>query len=238
MEAERRADAGFVADRKFGNAINTLERRDAATSIVDLLASARHDSAWPDCRNRFTRRRRARIRRKRPKTAANRHRCASRAAAETRVEQSAEEWTREIERLAKEHGADAVGIATMRDEWVFDTANAPRAKWIIVLGVAHDYEEIRTAPEERAAAEVSRQYGRGIRAAKGIASALRSKGWDAFAHGGPMAGDFAFINTLAHFEAGLGGAGKHDSRHSIASSARSPSRVHPHRRSAAPQSAR
>lgn len=129
--------------------------------------------------------------------------------AEHRVERSAEEWTREIVRLAKEHGADTVGITQLRAEWAFESATPPNAKWIIVLGVAHEYEEIKRAPEERAAAEVSRQYGRGIRAAKGIANALRAQGWPAEAHGGPMAGDIVLIP--AAIEAGLGELGKHGS---------------------------
>lgn len=129
--------------------------------------------------------------------------------AHARMERTPEAWTREVQRLAEVHGADTVGIAAMRSEWVFEHAQAPTAKWIIVLGVAHDYEEIKTAPEERAAAEVSRQYGRGIGAAKGIASALRSQGWEAFPHGGPMAGDFVLIP--AAIEAGLGELGKHGS---------------------------
>jgi epoxyqueuosine reductase QueG len=129
--------------------------------------------------------------------------------AETQVTRTPEEWTREVARLARESGADAVGVAAMRDEWTFENTEVPRSKWIIALGVAHDYEEIQTAPEERACAEVSRQYARGTRAAKGVASGLRAQGWDATAHGGPMAGPIVLIP--AAIEAGMGELGKHGS---------------------------
>ena len=75
---------------------------------------------------------------------------------------------------AAEAGADDAGIAAMRPQWVFEGYEAPRERWVVVIAVAHDYDKIRAAPEEAAAAEVIRQYARGNRIAKALASWLRA----------------------------------------------------------------
>jgi epoxyqueuosine reductase QueG len=72
-----------------------------------------------------------------------------------------------------------------------------------------DYEEMRTAPEERAGAEVIRQYARGTRAARGLANWLRGQGHDAYPHTGPMAAPLLLIPPA--IECGLGELGKHGS---------------------------
>lgn len=118
------------------------------------------------------------------------------------------EWTALVKDAAIASGADAVGITRMQPQWVFD-GHSVTQKWVIVLCVAHDWDELRTAPEDTAAAEVIRQYGRGIRAAKGVATFLRERGHDAEAHGGPMA--FPMLLLPAAIEAGLGELGKHGS---------------------------
>ena len=105
-------------------------------------------------------------------------------------------------------GADAVGVTAVRPEWMFDGYAVPQ-RWAVMLAVAHDWKELRTAPEERAAAEVIRQYARGIRAAKGVAAAIRARGHDAVPHGGPMA--FPMLLVPAAVAAGLGELGKHGS---------------------------
>jgi len=124
------------------------------------------------------------------------------------VERSPEAWSAAIKQQAKLCGADVVGITRMRQEWVFEGHTVPQ-KWIIVLGVEMDYEELRHAPAGRAAAEVHRQYGRGIGAAKKLANWLREQGHDAFGYGGPQAGSFVMIPPA--IEAGLGELGKHGS---------------------------
>lgn len=129
--------------------------------------------------------------------------------AATPREASAEAWTAEVKRVALESGADVVGIAAFRPEWVFAGSPVPPEKWIVVLGVGMSYEAMRTAPEAPAAAEVSRTYGRGTRAAKGVANFLREAGHPAEPHGGPMAG--AFVLIPAAIAAGLGELGKHGS---------------------------
>ena len=45
----------------------------------------------------------------------------------------------------------------------------------------------------RTLVEVTRQYARGTRVAKGVANWLRRQGQDAFPYGGPMAGSFVLI---------------------------------------------
>ena len=123
-------------------------------------------------------------------------------------QRSAEEWTDLVSKTALANGADIVGIAAMRPEWVFH-GYAVTQRWIVMIGVAHDYQEIRLAPEDSAAAEVVRQYARGNRAAKAVASALRSAGHDAVPHGGPMAGPVTLIPPA--IECGFGELGKHGS---------------------------
>jgi epoxyqueuosine reductase QueG len=128
--------------------------------------------------------------------------------AEHREERSAAEWTADVKRVAREAGAEAVGIARIQPDWIFEGYEVPEAR-VIVIGVAHAWDEIRTAPEERAAAEVIRQYARGIRIAKKVASYLRSRGHEAHAHGGPMA--YPLLLVPAAIAAGLGELGKHGS---------------------------
>lgn len=106
-------------------------------------------------------------------------------------------------------GADAVGITAVQPQWIYEGYRVSQ-HWVIVLCVAHDWEALRTAPAETAAAEVIRQYGRGIRAAKGVAGAIRRDGHDAVPHGGPMAHPLLLLP--AAIAAGLGELGKHGSR--------------------------
>ncbi len=120
----------------------------------------------------------------------------------------AAEWTALVKDAARAAGADAVGIARMRPEWVFEGHSVTQA-WIVVIAVAHDWEQLSTAPKETAAAEVIRQYGRGVRVVKAIANAIRREGHAAEPLGGPMAGSVVLIP--AAIAAGLGELGKHGS---------------------------
>lgn len=128
--------------------------------------------------------------------------------AEPAAEHDAASWTRLVKVAAYAAGADAVGVTRVQPQWVFEGHAVPQ-RWAVMLAVAHDWEELRTAPEERAAAEVIRQYGRGIRAAKGVAAAIRAEGHDAVSHGGPMA--YPMLLVPAAIAAGLGELGKHGS---------------------------
>ncbi|HEY0779119.1 MAG TPA: 4Fe-4S dicluster domain-containing protein [Gemmatirosa sp.] len=124
------------------------------------------------------------------------------------IEQNAAAWSRAVKIAALGSGADVVGITRVQPQWVFE-GHAVAQRWAIMLGVAHDWAALRTAPEEAAAAEVIRQYARGIRAAKGVASMIRAQGHDAVPHGGPMA--YPMLLVPAAIAAGLGELGKHGS---------------------------
>jgi formate hydrogenlyase subunit 6/NADH:ubiquinone oxidoreductase subunit I len=120
-----------------------------------------------------------------------------------------DDWSAEVKRVARAEGADAVGIAAMRAEYVFEGLAVPPQRWMIVIAVGQDYAAMATAPSEGALVEVTRQYARGTRCAKRIAGWLRGQGHDAVPYGGPMAGSFILIP--AAIAAGLGELGKHGS---------------------------
>ncbi len=110
--------------------------------------------------------------------------------------------------LVQDATCDAVGAATMSDDWLFEghTVDLPR---IIVMAVQHDYDQISTAPAAQAGAEVMRQYTRAAKAAMTLAARLREMGWQSKPLTGPMAGAVAMIP--AAIAAGLGELGKHGS---------------------------
>jgi epoxyqueuosine reductase QueG len=97
----------------------------------------------------------------------------------------------------------------MRADYVFQGHEVPKQRWMIVLAVAQSYEIMKAAPSTASLVEITRQYARGTRVAKGLANWLRREGQDAFPYGGPMAGSFLLIP--AAIEAGLGELGKHGS---------------------------
>lgn len=128
--------------------------------------------------------------------------------AQSRVERAPAQWAQAVRDRALAAGADLVGITPMRPEWVFEGL-AVAERWIVVIGVAHDYEPMRTAPREPALAEVIRQYGRGNAVARALASWFRAQGHDARPHGGPMAGPVVLIPPA--IACGFGELGKHGS---------------------------
>lgn len=125
------------------------------------------------------------------------------------TERSPEQWSAEVKRIAAECGADDVGITAMRADYVFQGHEVPKQRWMIVIAVGQSYEAMKTAPSRASLVEVTRQYARGTRTAKGIANWLRAQGQDALPYGGPMAGSFILIP--AAIAAGLGELGKHGS---------------------------
>ena len=130
------------------------------------------------------------------------------AVAEEAVEWSTERWMAELSQLTGTLDMELFGVAEVRDEWLFEGHQVSQ-RWVIMIGVAHDYEQISNAPRPEAGAEVVRQYGRGIKAAKDIAGWIRQRGWDADPHGGPMAGPLLLIPPA--IECGFGELGKHGS---------------------------
>ena len=126
----------------------------------------------------------------------------------TRLQQSAEEWSQALSDFADTVDCELFGITALNPDWTFEGAHLTQ-QWVIMIGVAHDYEQIKTAPDMTAGAEVIRQYGRGTKAVKDIAAWIRERGWDAEHHGGPMAGPLLLIPHA--IECGFGELGKHGS---------------------------
>lgn len=129
------------------------------------------------------------------------------------VHKTPEEWNRSVKEFALSHHADVVGIAEMRPEWVFDGFEI-KEKYVIVVGVAHDFEEISQAPSlpennNRAIVEVGKQYTRAAAAAAELSNYIREQGHGTTCHPGPTA--MALIMIPAAIEAGLGELGKHGS---------------------------
>ena len=129
--------------------------------------------------------------------------------AESPVELDAAEWTTRVKRAAIESGADDAGATLLRPEYVFEGHEIPPYRWMVMIAVEHAYDAMKSAPSMRTLVEITRQYARGTRVAKGLANWLRRQGQDAFPYGGPMAGSFVLIP--AAIEAGLGELGKHGS---------------------------
>ncbi len=124
------------------------------------------------------------------------------------LQQSAQAWSDQLRDYASTLDMELFGITACKPEWAFEGAEVSQ-RWIIMIGVAHDYERLNTAPALSAGAEVVRQYGRGSKAAKDIAGWIQQRGWPAIAHGGPMAGPMLLIPPA--IECGFGELGKHGS---------------------------
>ncbi|MFT5335883.1 MAG: epoxyqueuosine reductase [Halioglobus sp.] len=126
----------------------------------------------------------------------------------TPLQQSAKEWSEQLAQYTQTIELELFGITAFNPDWAFEGVELDY-KWVIMLGVAHDYEKIKTAPEVIAGAEVIRQYGRAKKASKDVTTWIRNRGWDAFANTGPMAGTMVMIPPA--IECGFGELGKHGS---------------------------
>ena len=83
------------------------------------------------------------------------------------LEQSANDWTQELTAYADTLEMELFGITALKPEWTFAGVRLDY-QWVIMIGVAHDYEQMASAPRAEAGAEVVRQYGRATKAAKDI----------------------------------------------------------------------
>src|SRR5262249_51452392 len=108
------------------------------------------------------------------------------------VEHTAAEWSAKVKEFARAHDADLVGIVRLDPMWVFDGYEAAEP-WLIMLGVAMEYDRLSTAPEITAGVEVLETYNRGTRAARQLANWIHLQGHHARAHGGPLAGPVNLI---------------------------------------------
>ncbi|MEJ2433522.1 MAG: hypothetical protein P8Y53_10290, partial [Pseudolabrys sp.] len=124
------------------------------------------------------------------------------------VEKSAETWSAEVKEFARAHEADLIGIVPLDPLWVFEGYEAAEP-WLIVLGVAMEYDRLSTAPNVVAGVEVIETYNRGTRAARNLANWIHRQGYRADAHGGPLAGPVNL--SPAALTAGFGELGKHGS---------------------------
>lgn len=124
------------------------------------------------------------------------------------VEQSAEAWTSALMAHAETLDFELMGITAFNPAWTYEGFDLHH-KWVIMIGVAHDYEQIKEAPGNKSGAEVIRQYGRASKASKDIAAWIRQRGWDAEPFGGPWAGSMLMIPPA--IECGFGELGKHGS---------------------------
>ena len=129
--------------------------------------------------------------------------------AQTKVEDSAEEWTAKVKDFALANEADLVGITRLDPNWVFEDYEVS-SPWIVILGISMDQPRLAAVyPEPGSVEEVMVAYNRGDRAAKKLADFIREQGWDADGHGGPIAGTITMIP--AALACGFGELGKHGS---------------------------
>lgn len=128
------------------------------------------------------------------------------------VEGSEQQWSEKVKAFALANEADVVGVAKMRDEFIFDGYEVNH-KYIIMIGVAHDYELMKTAPSTpenpSSAAEVARQYNRGSRVVSKLRNYILEQGYPAADYPGPLAD--AIVMIPAAIDCGLGELGKHGS---------------------------
>ena len=125
-----------------------------------------------------------------------------------RTERSPDEWTALLEQFVAAGDCEMTGVARLRPEWVFDHEYTDLRN-VIVLGVQHDYEELRHVPELRGGKDVTRQYVRAAEASKKVTAWLRQEGFRAEAVTGPMTGTILLIPPA--LECGFGELGKHGS---------------------------
>ena len=121
---------------------------------------------------------------------------------------SADAWAALLQGFVDAGDCEMTGVARMRPEWLYDgeTTDLPT---VIVLGLQHDYDELRHVPEQRGGKDVTRQYLRAALAAKKVAGWLREEGYQADAVTGPMTGRILLIPPA--IECGFGELGKHGS---------------------------
>lgn len=128
--------------------------------------------------------------------------------AQLRVQRLPMDWSEVVKEFALENGADQVGIMKVRDDWIFEGQEVSE-KWIIVLGLKMDFEELRHAPKEIGTTAAIQTYYDGNVIARKISNWLRSQGWAARGYGGPMASEVALVPVA--IAAGFGQLGKHGS---------------------------
>ena len=128
--------------------------------------------------------------------------------AETQQQDTPENWAARVKAFARTNEADLVGITRVQQNWVYDGYDVG-ARWVIILGVRMDYDELAAAPEPDSVIEVMAAYNRGTRGSRALTDWILKQGYDAEAEGGPIAGKITMIP--AAIECGFGELGKHGS---------------------------
>jgi hypothetical protein len=100
--------------------------------------------------------------------------------ADKRLQNSPDVWSRLVKSYVLENEGDLVGITALRREWIFEGFDAEKElPWLVVIGIAMDYEQFAAAPssdaDTRSALEVSDKYNQGARAAAGLSPRPRSR---------------------------------------------------------------
>jgi ferredoxin len=124
------------------------------------------------------------------------------------AQRAPETWTAMLDRFVADGDCEMVGVAEMNSDWAYEGEDVSYSR-VIVLGVQHDYDSIRTAPEDAAGMEVLTQYTRAGAAAKKITGWLHDEGWAAEAVTGPLTGSITLIPPA--LACGFGELGKHGS---------------------------
>ncbi len=118
------------------------------------------------------------------------------------------EMTDRIESLAKDLGADLVGVTSVRPDFIYEGHEVPYEN-AIAIGVSMNRERMQGIPDPASAAEVMRAYAKVGRIASCLSEEIRSWGWPARAYGNPNSGDLLHIPVA--IECGFGQLGKHGS---------------------------
>jgi ferredoxin len=119
-----------------------------------------------------------------------------------------------VKRLAREYGADLVGITIFRDEYCYaDTVRD--GDFLVVMAKEMAYQAVAQAPGPAAAIEMARVYTLLGKAVLALTDAIRALGYHARAHH-PMSDDGKFnaggiLFIPAAVDAGLGWMGKNTS---------------------------
>ena len=131
---------------------------------------------------------------------------------ENRNQAPAQEQSTAVTAFALSHEIDAIGITPMDPLYVFE-GYAIDEPWVIVLVLAHNYEQLRQVPSDETngvgVTEIGVQYARGTRASFALANWIRTQGYNAHAYPGPSADALLLIPPA--IASGLGELGKHGS---------------------------
>lgn len=127
---------------------------------------------------------------------------------DVKVERAASDWTQLVKEVGVKSGAVAIGITEMKPEWIIDTFDVPY-ETVITIGVAMDFENLKTAPEVPSAIEVIKKYGEAHLVSHAIANFIHEQGWNAISYGG--SNNVPILLIPPAIESGLGELGKHGS---------------------------